>query len=239
MSPACFRCEVRGLLPQLFVHLGNLAGHWRTQVREIPLQALPARRELREQVRDIFALGFDHPHGLLDERDPLLHGGEHRRGRRYRLLARRHHANCIALVVAGAFPRRDRIRDGLLDGGAVSLQCGLLARERADLLGQLGDLLRDPGFAFAREGELLLQPRHLGVRFVEPALPLVQARRRRRNDRRAAPRASPPRRAHLPAGLEGDREARDLRSHGARGHRTASCCFANHSRCCDSWRRVS
>jgi hypothetical protein len=107
-------------------------------------------------------------------RDLLRKLRRDRRGRRHRLLALGQRRIRRALVVAGALPRRKRVLDRLRDRCAIRGERRFLAPERADLLGQLRDLLGDPGFALARESELLLEARHLGIGFVERALPLVQ-----------------------------------------------------------------
>src|SRR4029079_10679746 len=57
---------------------------------------------------------------------------------------------------------------------AIVAERGLLAGERAERLVELRHLLREPRLRLAREGKLLLEPRALGVRRVEPALLVVQ-----------------------------------------------------------------
>ena len=132
----------------------------------------------RHELRDVLAPRLDDADRLLGLRDPLLQIGGHRRRRRDRLLALRQRRVGGALVLAGAFPR----------ASASSIACSMPrgrraarfpARERADLLGELRDLLRDPRFALAGESELLLEPRDLGIGFVVRALPLVQGVARR------------------------------------------------------------
>ena len=59
------------------------------------------------------------------------------------------------------------------------------------------------------------------------------------SDRRAAPRASPPRRAVRPAATSSATVSVAISVVHFSRTRTASCCFANHSRCCDCFRRAS
>ncbi len=158
---------------QLILDFRDLARAGRAERREIFLQALAATRKLCQQMGDVLAPGLDDANGLFGQRDLLLQIGGHRRGCSDELFQRRQRGDGGALVVARALPRRERVLDGPLDDAAVGEQPGLLAGERTELLGQLGDLLRDPGLALARERELLLQPRHLRVCLVEGALPLV------------------------------------------------------------------
>ena len=116
----------------------------------------------------------------------------------------------------------------------------LLPGERAQLLGELRHLLRDPRFGLARERELLLEARDLGVGRVEAALLVVQrvAGGVMVGAQRLEPRLG---RAHL--GLQRLRSATVSVAICGRvalaRPRTASCCFANHSRCCDCLSRAS
>ncbi len=173
VQPRLARGKLRGFLAMLVLDGGDLPGHRCGETGELAVEALAALLQLRLHAAEILAPGFDHADRLLGEPDLALDLGEERGFVGDRALEDRQRGARRLLLRTGLLARRHRLLDRRLGGAAIGEERRVLAGERADLLGELRDLLRDPRLALARERELLLEARHLGVRFVERRLLLV------------------------------------------------------------------
>ncbi len=170
---AFLRLELRGLLLQLVLDVGNLGRHRRGEARLLAVEALAPLRELLQRARMILAPRLDHPDRLLALGDTLLQFGRDGGGLLHGFVERRQRGRGSLLVGGGRLARRQRFFQCGLRRLAVAGERALLSGKRSQLLGQLGGLLRDTRFGFARERELLLEARDLGVRLVIARLLLV------------------------------------------------------------------
>ena len=166
--------ELSLFLAQLFLDVGDLSRDRGRQRGELRIEALTTLLMLGEHACHVLAPRLDHADRLFDQSDLLLRVvGEPRRlgDRGLERGQRVHGARFLrGCGLAGRQRRLERaLRRRLIPG-----ERGFLPRERLDLRGQLRDFAGDPRFGFAREGELLLQPRDLGIGGVEAALLLVQ-----------------------------------------------------------------
>ena len=91
-----------------------------------------------------------------------------------RLFQRRQRRLRGKLALGRLFARGERRFEFALGVALVGGERGFLSGDRAQRLGQLRDLLRESRFRFAGERQLLLEPRHLGIGGVKPALLFVQ-----------------------------------------------------------------
>jgi len=114
------------------------------------------------------------PHRLLGLRDAGLRLVEHADRLGDGGILGRQRGGRRLLVRGGRVARGERSLERGVGRADLAAQRRLLRGERAQGFREPRDLLRDPRLVLARERELLLDARDLGVGGVERSLPLVQ-----------------------------------------------------------------
>ena len=168
------RLELACLLRELFLDVGERRRDRRREPLLLALEPLATLRELGEGVRMALATRFAHADRLLALGDTFLQFGDDRLGLADGLVHRGHRGGRRLFVRRRRFARGKRLLERSLGGLALARERALLPRQRSELLRELRRLLRDARLGFARERELLLEPRHLGVGLVIGALLLVE-----------------------------------------------------------------
>ena len=171
--------ELGFFLAQLFLDVDHLTGDAGREGPQLGVEAFAPLLVLREHAGDALPSRLDHANRLLDLRDPFLRVGCKARRLCDGGLERRECAGGACFLGSGRFAGGERRFKRPLGSRLVSGERGFLLCERFDLRIDLRDLAGDPCFRFARECELLLQPRHFGIGRIEAALLLVQRVTRR------------------------------------------------------------
>ena len=146
----------------------------RANARQFLLQALLPRGQLLQRGSDAVAPRLRHAYVLFGQRNLVREFRENPGGVGDRLFQRGQQRLCGTFLLRGGFACGKRRLQFALGVAAVGRQRRFLPGNGAQRFRQLRDLLREPRFRFADEGELLLEPGHFRVGRVEPALLLVQ-----------------------------------------------------------------
>lgn len=224
--------QIGFFLFELFLDRAHRIVSGRRERPELGSKALPPLDNLGERLRGAVAARFRHARSLLGQCHLLLQLGELPQRVRDGRLLRGQIRMRARLLCCRTLARRQRLFQRLFCRGLLGVQCRLLARQCTERFSELRDLLGQPCLVFAGECELLLEPRHLGIRRVERALPVVQ--RVPGGEVLISQRHQPGLRlAHVSLqGLECDGEGRDFtRMALARAHRVLRLCVPQQVLC--------